>query len=707
MNRLSFFLLFAAGCISFLFSQAKTKDTDPVRIILSSPGSDSAKAGALIRIISGEINAKNYELAKAQSIKSLDYFKGKNNMVCFIQVSEPYGDAYLKQKNYDSAIYVYKNSVELAELLADTGRKKQLKAKMYGRIAKAFERISYDSSLTYYALSHESYSTFTNNHADSLDHVNGIAMLAYCYLMTGNAKQGYETGEQAAKMADELKDNQMKSQTYSVLGTILNELNLTDKAISTLQIAAEAGLAANDSVKTGQSYNSIALVYLKLEKYPDALKYYYKALEYINKTTSSFRYATICYNVIYVLCDLDSVKRAEYYLKELTDNVTTIKTDKTYLGALLVICNYYSKKGDLLKADNYMKQAAEVIPLFRAHHQLMDFYLTKANLSAAKGNYRESFEAIQMHHTYKDSISTTETEEMVAEKNTIYETEKKEQQILLLQKDNEIKTVNEVYSKRVRNLSFAGIAVLIVFGALTFYRFKQRKQLSEKLSVSLTELTETQQQLIETERQREQENVRLRISRDLHDDIGSTLSSINLLSHSAKKRMEEKNDVKLNESLVKIGERTQNMLDNMNDIIWSIKPENDLLASMLSRMCEYAGTVLEAKGINYTIDFPPDNADIHLTPDLKNNMYLIFKEAVNNLAKYSECSKAHIGLKIQDHTIRLAVEDNGKGFDTSQADGAGGNGLSNMKRRAEESGAELSITSESGRGSRVEFIVSI
>lgn len=704
-KRFFVFIMIIISGIHLSFCQATADQKDSIEIILSSSFSDSAKANALFKIIADVNSSKNYELAKIYSQKVLDYFKSKKNILCFIQVSEPYGDAYLKQRNYDSAIYVYKNSIELAEQVSDSEKKKQLKAKFYLKTAKAFERVSYDSSLAYNTLSHEYYLSFINNHTDSIDHLSSYSMLAYSYLMTGNAKKGYEIAEHAAKMADELKDNLMKSLSYSVLGTILNELNLFDKAITTLQIAAQAGLAANDSAKAGQSYNSIALVYLKQEKYPDALKYYYKALEYINKKTSTFQYTTICYNVIHVLCELDSVKRAEYYLKELTENVTTIKTDKTYFSALMVICNYYIKKGDLLKADNYMKQATEILPLFKAHHQLMDYYFTRANLSEAKGNYRESFEAIQLYYAYKDSISTAETEEMVAEKNTIYETEKKEQQILLLQKDNEIKTSNELHAKQVRNFSFAGIALLVIFGGFTFYRYKQRKQLSEKLSKSLAELKETQQQLIETERQREQENVRLRISRDLHDDIGSTLSSINMLSHSAKKRMEEKDDVKLSEALEKIGERTQSTLDNMSDIIWSIKPENDSLTNILSHMRIYAGTVLEAKKINYTTDFPPDNDQFHLPPDLKNNLYLIFKEAVNNLAKYSRCSKASIELKIQGKKIRMTIEDNGEGFDPSNA--SKGNGLNNMKRRAEESGAVLNITSETGKGTRVEFIKNI
>jgi len=284
--------------------------------------------------------------------------------------------------------------------------------------------------------------------------------------------------------------------------------------------------------------------------------------------------------------------------------------------------------------------------------------------------------------------------------------EKKKSELALLQKDNEIKTANELSSRQARNFSLAGITLLILFGSLTYYRYRQRKALSEKLSGSLARLKETQQQLIETERLREQENIRLRVSRDLHDDIGSTLSSINMLSSTAKRRLEEKDEKKLFESLEKIGERTQYTLDNMSDIIWSIKPGNDSLSDVLSRMREYAGTVFEANEIKYSIDFPADNESIHLPLTLRNNLFLIFKEAVNNLAKYSHCTKAAISLSILQNKIKMTIDDNGVGFGPGTYQSRG-NGLINMKRRAEESGAILDIISSEGKGTSIHFSTSI
>jgi signal transduction histidine kinase len=177
-----------------------------------------------------------------------------------------------------------------------------------------------------------------------------------------------------------------------------------------------------------------------------------------------------------------------------------------------------------------------------------------------------------------------------------------------------------------------------------------------------------------------------------------------MLSHSAKKRMDENDTHKTYESLEKINDRTQRMVDNMNDIIWSIKPGNDSLPSVLARMREYAGTILEAKNIDCKIDFPPENTSLQLPLEFKNNVFLIFKEAINNLAKYSGATKATIKLSVTNHKFYMCITDNGKGFNNDGTiTGNGGNGLLNMKRRAHELKAEFSITSKIGEGTTVEF----
>jgi signal transduction histidine kinase len=199
----------------------------------------------------------------------------------------------------------------------------------------------------------------------------------------------------------------------------------------------------------------------------------------------------------------------------------------------------------------------------------------------------------------------------------------------------------------------------------------------------------------------EMERMRSRLSRDLHDDIGSTLSSINILSRTAQSNLTQSQDEKTKASLEKINERSQRLLDNMSDIIWNINPGNDTIEEVMSRMREYATTILEAKNIDYTFNFPKEKMDCTLTMEVKNNMYLIFKEAVNNLSKYSGATNATLSLTFDEKNIHLKVEDNGKGFDENEIKHRGG--LVNMQHRAEEIKGVIHINSVLEKGTVIEL----
>ena len=196
----------------------------------------------------------------------------------------------------------------------------------------------------------------------------------------------------------------------------------------------------------------------------------------------------------------------------------------------------------------------------------------------------------------------------------------------------------------------------------------------------------------------EVERFRLRVSRDLHDDIGSTLSSINILAKSSLSRStKEQKDSNL--LLHKIQHQSQKMLDAMDDLIWNTKPENDSVESLTVRMREYGSEVLEASSIRFTLDCPETLNDLKLTMEQRKNIYLIFKEAVNNLAKYSSGTHAKIAFQSTKNLLIMTIHDDGVGFNNSS--GKNGNGLENMKTRAAELKAHLDIISHNGSGTTI------
>ncbi|MBL0153705.1 MAG: hypothetical protein IPP93_09525 [Chitinophagaceae bacterium] len=194
------------------------------------------------------------------------------------------------------------------------------------------------------------------------------------------------------------------------------------------------------------------------------------------------------------------------------------------------------------------------------------------------------------------------------------------------------------------------------------------------------------------------EQIRNRVARDLHDDMGSTLSTINILSSMAKSKLNT-DTVKTSEYISKISDNSQRMMEAMDDIVWSIKPANDSMQKITARMREFATSVLEAKNIELSFRTEDSVHDVKLNMEARRDFFLIFKEAVNNVAKYSQCKQARVHISVHNSRLMLVVEDDGKGFDVQTVDS--GNGLGNMQKRAEALKGRLLIESTPGKGSRV------
>jgi signal transduction histidine kinase len=204
-----------------------------------------------------------------------------------------------------------------------------------------------------------------------------------------------------------------------------------------------------------------------------------------------------------------------------------------------------------------------------------------------------------------------------------------------------------------------------------------------------------------TNRRMQVEQLRMRLSRDLHDDIGSTLSSINILSTLARHKAEAGDEAGAAASLSGISERTQRLMRNMSDIVWSVDPDQDTMEDLLVRMREFGAAVLEPKGITYHFSSTGDfNAS--MPPTVKSNLYLIFKEAVNNAAKHAQATCVEVAVQKEKHVLHLSIADDGTGLSASApATGGGGNGLRNMRKRAQEMDAELRVESAPGQGTSI------
>ena len=204
-------------------------------------------------------------------------------------------------------------------------------------------------------------------------------------------------------------------------------------------------------------------------------------------------------------------------------------------------------------------------------------------------------------------------------------------------------------------------------------------------------------QLLEVER------VRTRIASDLHDDVGSGLTQIAILSELAKR--ETSNDG--GEQLSRIANLSRELVDGMSEIVWAMNPQRDQLTDLAQRMRRFASDIFAASGVEFRFAALPGDSNLPLRSDLRRQVYLIFKEAVNNSIRHSGCTRVDLQLSVEARELQLTISDNGCGLQGPQRDSENGDhhGLENMQKRAKSIGGSVEIMSKPAGGTQIRLRV--
>ena len=193
------------------------------------------------------------------------------------------------------------------------------------------------------------------------------------------------------------------------------------------------------------------------------------------------------------------------------------------------------------------------------------------------------------------------------------------------------------------------------------------------------------------------EQVRTRIAADLHDDIGANLTTIAVLSEVVHQQIN--GGAMIEAPISSIARLSRESVSSMSDIVWAINPKKDSLRDLTRRMRAFASDIFTSHNIDFAFQTPAADLDLKMGANVRRTIYLIFKEAVNNVARHSECEKARIDIHLEGARLVLSVSDDGKGFDAATV--TDGNGLQSMRKRAKDSGGEVSVSTNPPHGTTV------
>lgn len=467
--------------------------------------------------------------------------------------------------------------------------------------------------------------------------------------------------------------------------------------------------------KRGESYcrQSLGNTFLQLKQYDLSKKYFEGALKLKKEQNDTRGMISSTMGLGDVNKELGQLKTSEQFYQQSLKLAREVKIPAEEGRALHQMGLLFKRMSELTKAREYMEQGLKItrqigdsLTSAKIKSEIIGIDLTEqqekqteqtllTNLNtiialgdkntealeygrlsdyyALHGQFDKAYQYQKKYEALTDSVKGGALVLQLKELEEKYNNEKKEREITILKKDQELQAL--ALSKQKAFSFSVGIAlisvVIISFLLINRYRVMNR-----------------------TKRLLEIEKVRNQISRDLHDDMGSALSSINILSQVA---LTEQNGNTQN-YLKRIGDQSARMMEDMGDMVWSINPRNDSIQQVITRMREFATEILESKNISYYFDeIIRDN--LILTAEQRKNLFLIFKEAINNVAKYSGATRVEILLNQQSNSLLLKIKDNGRGFDEQKV--KAGNGLRNQRERATEINAKLTVKSTEDQGTEV------
>ena len=365
----------------------------------------------------------------------------------------------------------------------------------------------------------------------------------------------------------------------------------------------------------------------------------------------------------------DYVKAVAFY-EDALKNCENLFEKLSVCKLLLSVSNAHFQLKHYDQTKKYLKRAELLCKGITARPQLQQVYELLSKNAAAQHYYEGAYKYLLLNKSLSDSLLSEKSITTLQKLNTEFDTEKKQKSIALLSAQNKATQIELQKNKATRNELITLVLLVIIIAGLIFYNFKSKIR-------------------------RKNEIERARISRDLHDDVGATLSSISIFSEAANQKLKIKNTDDASALIQRISNDAQEMVSVMSDMVWTLNPANDPFQKMIDRMQSYASAVLSAKNIKMNFETDESLNSVLLKPEIRKNIFLIFKEAINNAAKYSESSEVAVRLKSLNGRLMMQISDNGKGFNNSNSQ-SGGNGILNMKERAEEINAEFVIDSTQG-----------
>ncbi|MDP2387522.1 MAG: tetratricopeptide repeat protein [Bacteroidota bacterium] len=557
------------------------------------------------------------------------------------------GNAYETMANYDSARWCHQQSYELA---------KKLNSRQYMAVT--------------------------------------LFNVGYCYKEQGDYRNALNMYLEGYKLVENEKEYNPRIHYY--LGEIYMKIGDYDQAEYHTHLGIKkCWRPYHDYVKLN-FYINLGKCYAQKAKTDSAIFVLNKALVGLKKNTDQLSLCT-CLNALgeVYMYRKEYAKALEYFTEEnLIQKKINNNNGQCISHMNIAYCMVNQKNIDLHEAKKQLLLSERFLYAIGNNRDMqMKAYDKLAGAYEKIGDSKTALFYFKKHTYYKDSLLNKDKFHQLNELNTKYESEKKEKQIQI--QKSAIEKQNTLLERN--KLQTLTLAFLFAFSALFGIFFYNRYRAKQKIRLLLE--IQRQEKLRENALKEKEIEERTRIAKDIHDELGSGISKIFLIAELSV-QIARSNET-LTENIKTISKTAKSLADNMKDLVWSLNPENSTLDNLIARINEFSSEFLEEFPIESAFDFPYHVPPLKISKEAQRNIFLTFKEALNNSVKHSFANKINIEITLNSGVLHIKISDNGKGF-TSEKIKKTGNGLRNMQQRISNIGGKFEIHS-SVKGTNVQI----
>lgn len=493
--------------------------------------------------------------------------------------------------------------------------------------------------------------------------------------------------------------------------TYQNLQNLS-AALKNCDTALKYAEQINNKNGLGRIYSIMSDIYSSQKQYTQALIYLDKSQVYFEETHNMQMVGMSLYGRGEILQHMGELDKSIPYLKQAIHIADSVKDVQNLSSSYCALAQIYVDQKKYAEAEPMARQALVYAQetrnrkqegviydvFYHIHMERKDYakaieeelkaytiikeekdlereYVTATGLAEAysqTGNTAQAYHYLKISAALNDSLVQQRYSTETAQLMTSFHVSQKDKEIELLNKNKELQQ-EKLKQQWLLIVGVSALAVLALLGiALAINRNRLRQRMKEL-------------------------ELRNRIAADLHDEVGSSLSSIHMLSQVAAQQPQQ--DSTHIDILNRVSTNARETMEKMGDIVWMIKPGEHEGQSLLQRMERFTYEMCGGQNITCTTEGAAVLETVKLSMQQRKNFYLVFKEALNNAVKYSGTDRVDIHISQHDRQLQLSVQDYGNGFDPSIR--SNGNGLANMRNRAKELGGQLTVDSVVGKGTVV------